>query len=155
MQASKRAMATAKEQADRVSAAAVDAERLRLETEVAADQLTRIIAAAPLANDRGEDVAAASSEHPTMLATPSVTAAPSAACAQLPAAVAAHAKAKAVADAMANLSPEQLTKLRRMRKLRALLAKVPAAISAPVAPRVSASSSDDAISMLASVACSW
>jgi len=81
------------------------------------------------------------------------------------AAVAPAARAHAIAQAIARLSPAGLLKLRRLHKLRVLLTKVPAeaqgVLRAPPAPPAPPSTRSaqgkaadaDAIAMLASVAC--
>ena len=86
------------------------------------------------------------------------------------------AQSPALAQALARLTPQQLTKLRRMHKLRALLAHLPAGVAPPIRGRVAAAKAaaatttpaaaaaaaavapppadeDGAISILASVAC--
>jgi len=154
-QASKRAIATAKQEADRAAAAAVNADQMRQEAVAAASQLTNIITAAPPADvrDGNTDVAAASPPDAGSSTAPAPSAA---ATAPTERQAAAHTEAKTLADAMAQLSPEQLIKLRRIRKLRTLLSKIPAPVHAAGEPPSASSSSpqDDAISMLASVACS-
>jgi len=148
LQSSKRAIATAKEEAERAATAACAASQLREEAEAAASQLTRIIAAAAPAEAIDAD-ACATGPAPSSSAEGEVRAA-SAVSAK---AAAAAARAKAFTETVARLSPDQLLKLRRMRKLRALLAKVPADAKPRAAVPV-ANPADDAISMLASVACS-
>jgi len=148
LQSSKRSIATAKEEAERAATAACAASLLREEAEAAASQLTRIIAAAAPAEAIDAD-ACATGPAPSSSAEGEVRAA-SAVSAK---AAAAAARAKAFTETVARLSPDQLLKLRRMRKLRALLAKVPADAKPRAAVPV-ANPADDAISMLASVACS-
>ena len=62
-----------------------------------------------------------------------------------------------VVSQLARLTPEQITKLRRMQKLRALLTKLPPGTKLPPPRQPAAASADapepDAIAMLASVAC--
>jgi len=153
LQSSKRSIATAKEEAERAATAACAASLLREEAEAAASQLTRIIAAAAPAKAVDTDASVAG-PAPSSSAEGEVRVA-SAVSAQQPSAkaAAAAARAKAFTEAVARLSPDQLLKLRRMRKLRALLAKVPADAKPRAAVPV-ANPADDAISMLASVACS-
>jgi len=161
VQASKRAIATIKAEADRVAAAAIDADRLRQEAEEAANQLTRINGTRPPAGagDSSTSATAVSPDDALVLlaAAPHVPVADGVAQSgtSAPAAAAvAQAKATAIADALAGLSPVQLIKLRRMRKLRALLSKMPADIAASEGAASSSDLAVDAISMLASVACS-
>lgn len=68
----------------------------------------------------------------------------------------ADAAPSSLASALARLTPEQMVKLRRMQKLRALLSKLPAGVTLPPRPVAAADAAPapaDAISMLASVAC--
>ena len=58
-----------------------------------------------------------------------------------------------VASRVARLSPEQLLKLQRMTKLRALLARLPPDVKLASARAASTASAADPIAMLASVAC--
>jgi len=150
VQMSKRAFAAAQEEKLRtddranVEAKATEAKQVRVtaEAQEAASQLALIaeassdVSAAPAAT--GAAAAATSSISPTS----PVASSPS------------------VVSALARLTPEQLTKLRRMQKLRALLNKLPPGVKLPPRPaQRSSQASDaapatsDAISMLASVAC--
>ena len=148
VQVSKHAIAIAKAEADGVTAAAFDIDRCHREAEAAASQLTSmnasVVSRADL-DDHGAKVAsqgaavtlpAVASFVPVAYNAHSGNAA-ALACDAWPVswvgvpATGTKAKAHAItlaAVALAKLSPEKLIKFHRMRKLRALLSKVPANI---------------------------
>lgn len=160
-QVSKRAALNAKEEAARAERQQLEAQRMAQEAEDAASSLKAIsqlpspakpvVAAAAAAVAADEDEAPPAAEAP-VIAAPETTGPTSAA--------ATATRAQAISAAMARLSPEARTKLKRLHKLRALLANVPAGVQATLGAsgvmRAAASgggASDDAIAMLASVAC--
>ena len=167
-------MLTANEEKERQERAARDQATMAAEAALAASSL-KLIATQP---SPAVDSAPATADAYALLAVNGTAAAfeavSSAAIVDEPAAapagptaaaVAPAARAHAIAQAIARLSPAGLLKLRRLHKLRVLLTKVPAeaqgVLRAPPAPPAPPSTRSaqgkaadaDAIAMLASVAC--
>ena len=171
LQMSKRMMLTANEEKERQERAARDQATMAAEAALAASSL-KLIATQP---SPAVNSAPATADAYALLAVNGTAAAfeavSSAAIVDEPAAapagptaaaVAPAARAHAIAQAIARLSPAGLLKLRRLHKLRVLLTKVPAeaqgVLRAPPAPPSTRSAQGkaadaDAIAMLASVAC--
>ena len=174
LQMSKRTMLSANEEKERQERAARDQATMAAEAALAASSL-KLIATQP---SPAVDSAPATADAYALLAVNGTAAAfeavSSAAIVDEPAAapagptaaaVAPAARAHAIAQAIARLSPAGLLKLRRLHKLRVLLTKVPAeaqgVLRAPPAPPAPPSTRSaqgkaadaDAIAMLASVAC--
>lgn len=139
IQTSKRTMLQAKEDKSKADERAYEEAQVREEEQEAASQLALIIEAS-------SPERAASMKRASARASKTTASSPAAA-----------RKAAALAASLKRLSPEQLAKLRRMHKLRALLSKLPPGVTLPAKPSLGgqpASSVDaDAIAMLASVAC--
>mmetsp|Transcript_49012 Transcript_49012/g.127939 ORF Transcript_49012/g.127939 Transcript_49012/m.127939 type:complete len:281 (-) Transcript_49012:294-1136(-) len=148
VQLSKRAALSAKEAAAREAVEAQEQARLAVEAEIAASSL-KLIAQAPKAAEPAMDASALPKGMPVspsaQLPSPMASAAPTS---ESGTAGTAAARAQAISAAVAKLTPEARTKLRRLHKLRALLANVPASMRSAADSGADA----DAIAILASVA---
>ena len=142
MQTSKRTLAATKEEEERTQEEEATAARLLAEAEAAASQLALIAETMPPPQPGHRDAAALLSAQ----LADSSSSAPVPAAGSMPDAA---KRAKELAEAVKHLKPEQLTKLRRLFKLKALLAKVPKGVSSGA----SAGEAADALAQLASVAC--
>ena len=168
LQMSKRTMLSANEEKERQERAARDQATMAAEAALAASSLKLIATQPSLAVDSAPATADAYALLAVNGTASDFEAVSSAAIVDEPAAtpaeptaaaVAPAARAHAIAQAIARLSPAGLLKLRRLHKLRVLLTKVPAeaqgVLRAPPSTRSAQgkAADADAIAMLASVAC--